>query len=69
MRSILKQARKDKGLTQEKIASALNISTRHYQQIEAGTRTGNFGIWDKLEEILSIHQKTLRSNVPINNPL
>jgi len=36
MRKNLRQARKEKGLTQQKMADLLGISLRYYQQIEAG---------------------------------
>ena len=36
MREALIQARNTKGLTQEQVAAAGNIGTRHYQYIEAG---------------------------------
>lgn len=60
MRKNLRQARMDKGMTQQKMADALDISLRYYQQIEAGDRTGDFEIWDNLEDITEIHQRILR---------
>lgn len=60
-RTCLKAARKAKGLTQQQVAAILGISHRYYQQIEAGDRNGDFGIWDKLEDLTGIHQRTLRS--------
>lgn len=60
MRENLKQARKEKGLTQQMVADQLEIGLRYYQKIEAGDRTGDFEIWDRLEDIFSIHQRTLR---------
>ena len=49
--------------TKERIlaeADKLGISLRYYQQIEAGDRTGDFAIWDDLEDITGIHQRILR---------
>lgn len=60
MRTNLKQARKDLGKTQQAMADKLCISLRYYQMIEAGDRTGDFTIWDKLEDITGIHQRKLR---------
>ena len=60
MRHNLKQTRKDKGMTQQQIADELGISLRYYQQIEAGDRTGDFEIWDNLEDFTGIHQRILR---------
>lgn len=60
MRSNLKNARKAAGITQEQMAEKLGISLRYYQNIEAGDRNGDFELWDKLEDITGIHQRTLR---------
>lgn len=60
MRDELKMARKEKGMTLQEVADYLGISLRYYQHIEAGTRTGDFQIWDDLEDLFSIHQRILR---------
>lgn len=60
MRENLRNARKAKGMTQQAMADKLGISLRYYQNIESGTRTGDFGIWDELEDITDIHQRILR---------
>lgn len=60
MRENLKNARKEKGLTQQAVADHLGISLRYYQNIEQGTRTGDFEIWDNLEDLFNIHQRKLR---------
>ena len=62
MREHLQAARKDKGMTQQQMADELGISLRYYQNIEAGERTGDFQLWDTLEDITGIHQRTLREN-------
>lgn len=59
-RSTLKAARKSSGMTQQQVADALGISLRYYQKIEEGTRTGDFEIWDALEDIFNVHQRELR---------
>ncbi len=60
MRKQLKEARMRAGLTQQQMADRLNISLVYYQKIEAGERTGDFTIWDRLEDITGIHQRILR---------
>ncbi|MFQ9516421.1 MAG: helix-turn-helix transcriptional regulator [Eubacterium sp.] len=60
MRENLRNARKEKGLTQQKVADQLGISLRYYKMIETGGRTGDFEIWDNLEDIFNVHQRKLR---------
>lgn len=60
MRKNLRNARKEKGLTQQQVADHLGISLRYYQKIEAGSQTGDFYIWDSLEDLFNIHQRKLR---------
>ena len=60
LRTNLKEARQKAGMTQQQMADKLEISLRYYQNIEAGSRTGDFGIWDALEEITGYYQRTLR---------
>lgn len=62
MRQKLKEARQKAGMTQQQMAEKLDISLRYYQHIEAGQRTGDFGIWDTLEDIIGVHQRILRQN-------
>ncbi len=47
-------------MRQQQMADKLEISLRYYQNIEAGDRTGDFSIWDALEDITGIHQRKLR---------
>ena len=47
-------------LTQQQMADKLGISLRYYQNIETGDRTGDFTLWDMLEDITGIHQRILR---------
>lgn len=63
MRENLRRARKERGMTQQQVADQLGISLRYYQNIEAGSRTGDFAIWDTLEDIIGIHQRKLREIV------
>lgn len=60
MRETLKAARKAEGMTQQQVADHLGISLRYYRHIEAGDRTGDFEIWDALEDLFSVHQRVLR---------
>lgn len=60
MRKTLKEARQKAGMTQQQMADKLGISLRYYQNIETGDRTGDFTIWDDLEDITGIHQRKLR---------
>lgn len=60
MRKLLKKARQDAGLTQQQMADRLGISLVYYQKIEQGSRTGEFYIWDTLEDITGVHQRKLR---------
>ena len=59
-RNILKQARRDKGLTQQAVAKHLEIGLRHYKKIESGETLGSIALWDKLENLLNAHQRKLR---------
>lgn len=63
MRENLKKARKEAGMTQKQVAEYLDIHERHYQHIEAGTRTGDFTLWDSLEDLFGIHQRKLRETI------
>ena len=67
MRKNLKEARQKAGLTQQQMADKVNISLVYYQKIEAGDRTGDFTIWDTLEDITGIHQRILRE-ISENHP-
>lgn len=60
MRANLKKARQDAGLTQQQMADKLMITLVYYQKIEQGSRTGDFQLWDTLEDITGIHQRILR---------
>ena len=62
MRPNLKQARLNKGMTQQQVADHLGISLRYYCHIEAGTRGGDFQLWDDLEDLFTIHQRKLRES-------
>lgn len=59
-RDLLKKARVEADMTQQAVADRLGISLRYYAHIEAGDRTGDFQIWDELEDLFSIHQRELR---------
>ena len=60
MRKKLKEARQQAKMTQQQVADAVDITLVYYQKIEAGDRTGDFAIWDKLEDLFNVHQRKLR---------
>lgn len=64
VRENLKTARTALGYTQQQMADKLGISLRYYQNLEKGDRNGDFEIWDALEDITGIHQRTLRETSP-----
>lgn len=64
MRENLQAARKSTGMTQKQVADYLGVSIRHYKFMEAGQTTGNVELWDKLEDLFTIHQRILRENRP-----
>ena len=66
-REKLKKARKEAGLTQQQMADKLGISIVYYQKIEQGSRTGDFTLWDTLEDITGVHQRILRE-IEDNHP-
>ena len=60
MRLRLIQERKTHKMTQEEAANFLDITTRHYRQLEAGSSDGSVKIWEQLSH---------RFNVSINELL
>lgn len=66
IREQLKKARKEAGMTQQQMADALGIGLRYYKQIEGGQRTGDFILWDALEDLLGVHQRILRETSKIH---
>ena len=67
MRKNLKKARNDKGMTQQVMADALGITLRYYKALESGERLGGIEHWDKMEDLLSVHQRVLRE-ISRNHP-
>ena len=65
MRKNLKEARQAAGLTQRQMAEYLKITLRSYQRIEEGSLLGSIRIWDALEDLLKIHQRIWRSEMPL----
>lgn len=63
MRKNLKEAREAAKMTQQQVADYIGISLIYYQKIEQGSRTGDYWIWDKFEELFNIHQRKLREIV------
>lgn len=67
MRKKLKEARQKAGMTQQQMADRLDITLVYYQKIEQGSRTGDFVLWDTLEDITGVHQRKLRE-ISDNHP-
>ncbi|WP_039879508.1 helix-turn-helix transcriptional regulator [Jonquetella anthropi] len=61
MRSELREIRMSRGLRQEDVAKKIGVSTRAYQHLEAGSRTGSIKLWDALEDLFGVPQRQLRS--------
>lgn len=64
MRTNLKKARKDAGLTQEQMAKKLYVGLRQYKRIEHGESLGSIDLWDAMEDFFGIHQRILREIHP-----
>ena len=64
MRKNLKEARRRAGMTQQQIADRLGINERYYKAIESGERLGGIWMWDMLEDILGVNQRSLREIHP-----
>lgn len=62
-RENLKAARKAAKLTQQQVADTVGITLVYYQKIESGERVGSVEIWDALEDLFGVHQRTLREDV------
>ena len=60
MRTLLREKRLKRKMTQTEVAEAVGITLRMYQHIEYGTFRGNIDIWDKLEDLFKTHQRKLR---------
>ena len=60
MRNRLKAARRAMGLTQQAMADKLGLNERYYKAIENGEKLGAIWIWDALEDITGVNQRTLR---------
>ena len=62
MREKLRQARIAAGMTQAETAARLIVSTRYYQKLEFGERTGRAPLWDALEDLFKVPQRELRED-------
>jgi transcriptional regulator with XRE-family HTH domain len=60
MRIWLRQARKDRGLTQAQLGELAGMSNKTVSHLELGRVAGRVKAWDRLEEILGIPQQELR---------
>ncbi len=60
----IKNERKTHGLTQEKLAEALDISIEHLSHIETGNRRPSLILIEKISSILEIDEETLMFGTP-----
>lgn len=61
-RELLNKTRKEMGISATQMAARLGIAKSYYRQIESGLRTGKPELWDAIEDIIGINQRTLRQN-------
>ena len=59
-RDRLRDARRERGMTQQQVAAMLGITVRQYQNIESGKTMGKIALWDQLEDLFGVHQRRLR---------
>lgn len=59
-RDRLREARRERGMTQQQVAGMLDITVRQYQNIESGKTMGKIALWDALEDLFGVHQRRLR---------
>lgn len=62
MRENLKNARKAAELTAQQVADQVGITLRHYRKLESGDTLGSVPVWDALEDLFEVNQRTLRIN-------
>lgn len=62
MRENLKNARKAAKLTAQQVADQVGITLRHYRKLESGDTLGSVPVWDALEDLFEVNQRTLRIN-------
>lgn len=55
----IKRTRKEKNLTQERLAELLDISTEHLSRIETGSYRPSLALIEKISEIFQIDEQTL----------
>lgn len=55
----IKRIRKEKDLTQEKLAELLNISTEHLSRIETGSYRPSLALIEKISEIFETDEQTI----------
>lgn len=62
MRQNLKAARKTAGMTAQQVADRVGVKVRHYRKLESGDTLGSVPVWDALEDLFGVNQRTLRIN-------
>ena len=53
MRPHLIQKRKEHNMTQEEVATFLDVTTRHYQALESGDSNGSVTVWQELAKLFN----------------
>ena len=53
MRPHLIQKRKEHNMTQEEVATFLDVTTRHYQALESGDSNGSVTVWQQLAKLFN----------------
>ena len=66
MRTILKNARLKKGMTQEQVARAIGVTLRTYIRFENGPVDGSCSTWIALEDLFGVSLRDLRKDFDEN---
>lgn len=60
MRRRLKQERMAMKMTARQVADHIGVTLRHYRKLESGDTLGSVLVWDALEDLFQVNQRTLR---------
>lgn len=62
----IKRMRKENGLTQERLAEMLNISTEHLSRIETGSYRPSLSLIEKISDIFKIEEQVIMFGSGLN---
>lgn len=65
----LKKIRIEHNLTQRQLADKVGLEQSQISNLETGRRLGSVTIWDRLEKVLNVDQRTLRQVETPDNTL